>query len=202
MNAKWFLEADLLQSCNCDFGCPCEFSAPPTRGYCEGIVTLRVNRGRFGDLPLDNLGLGLAVYWPKAIHEGNGTAVTFIDERANAAQRDALWQIASGKAGGLPFEIIVQTFSKMLDPQFVPFAFHIDGRDSSVQVGDAIKAAVAPIRNPVTGEPESVRVQHATGFIFKEAECVASRECVVNAGPVTFSWPNKAAFVATVRYNN
>ena len=203
MKTKWFLEADFLQSCNCDFGCPCEFSAPPTQGYCEGMVGYRINKGRYGDVPLDGLGLVDAVYWPKAIHEGNGTAVTFIDEKANAAQRDALWQIASGKAGGMPFELIVQTFSKMLEPQFVPIHFHFNGRNSSLKIGDgAMSVIVEPIKNPVTGEPESVRIQHATGFIFKEAECVASKECVVNAGPVKFSWPNKAAFVATVEYSN
>jgi len=203
MNTKWFLEADFLQACNCDFGCPCEFSAPPTKGYCEGMVAYRINKGRFGDVPLDGLGVAMAVYWPKAIHEGNGTAVPFIDAKADAKQRDAIGQIISGQAGGLPFEILVQTFSKILDPQFVPITFQLNGRISGVKVGDgAMTVSVEPIKNPVTGEPESVRIEHSTGFIFKEAECVASKECAVNAGPVKFSWPNKAAFVATVKYNN
>jgi hypothetical protein len=167
------------------------------------MVGYRINKGRYGNVPLDGLGVALAVYWPKAIHEGNGTAVPFIDERAAPQQRDAIGQIISGKAGGLPFEIIVQTFSKILDPQFVPITFHFNGRNSSLKVGrDAMNIVVEPIKNPVTGEPESVRIQHSTGFIFKEAECVASKECVVNAGPVKFSWPNKAAFVATVKYSN
>ena len=39
---KWALEADCLQACNCDYGCPCEFEAPPTPGYCEDI---RVEHG-------------------------------------------------------------------------------------------------------------------------------------------------------------
>ena len=203
MNTKWFLEADLLQACNCDFGCPCEFSAPPTTGYCEGMVAYRINKGRYGDVPLDGLGIALALYWPKAIHEGNGTAVPFIDENADNKQRDAIGQIISGQAGGMPFEILVQTFSKILDPRFVPITFQLNGRNSSVKVGDgAMTVSVEPIKNPVTGEPESVRIEHSTGFIFKEAECVASKECVVNAGPVKFSWPNKAAFITTVKYNN
>lgn len=203
MTTKWSLEADLLQACNCDFGCPCEFSAPPTQGYCEGMVGYRIQRGRYGDVSLDGLGFALAVYWPKAIHEGNGTAVPFIDEKATAQQRAALGQIISGKAGGLPFEIIVQTFSKVLDPQFVPIQFHVNGRHSSFTVGGGVmNIVVEPIKNPVTGEPEDVRIQHSTGFIFKEADCVAAKESVVNAGPVRFSWPQKAAFVTTVKYSN
>lgn len=199
---KWSFEADFLQACNCDYGCPCEFSAPPTGGHCQGMVAWRINQGNYGDTLLNGLGLGIVVQWPKAIHEGNGTAAVFVDEKATAAQRDALLQIASGKAGGLPFEIIVTTFSKVLDPQFVPFHFHFNGRSSSVKAGEAMDIVLEPIKNPVTGEPESVRVHHATGFIFKEAECASSSKMDVNAGELKFSWPNKSGFVTHVKYGN
>jgi hypothetical protein len=126
----------------------------------------------------------------------------FFDERANAQQRDALLQICSGQMGGMPFEIIVTTFSKLLEPSYVPFKFNFNGRNSSVQVGDAIAVALEPIKNPVTGEPESVGVQHATGFMFKEAECVSAAKMNVNAGELKFSWPNKAAFVTQIKYSN
>ena len=61
---------------------------------------------------------------------------------------------------------------------------------------------VEPIKNPVTGDPESVRVHHATGFIFKEAECVSAAKMDVKAGELKFSWPGKAAFVTQVKYAN
>src|SRR5580765_8214504 len=124
---KWNFEADYLQGCNCDYGCPCEFSAPPTRGFCDGMGAWRINKGSYGEVPLSGLGLGFAARWPKAIHEGNGTVCIFVDEKANPRQRDALLTIASGQAGGIPFEILATTFSKLLDPMFVPFHFHLDG---------------------------------------------------------------------------
>jgi len=71
--------------------------------------------------------------------------------------------------------------------------FNLNGRNSSVQIGAAMTVAVEPIKNPVTGEPESVRVHHATGFIFKEAECFSAAQMNVNAGELKFSWPNIAA---------
>lgn len=199
---KWAVEADFLQACNCDFGCPCEFSAPPTKGFCEGVGAWRIIKGKYGTTKLDGLALGFAAHWPKAIHEGNGTACLFFDERANPQQREALMQIASGQAGGMPFEIIVTTFSKIMEPRYVPFTFHLNGRNSSVKVGSFMSAATVPIKNPVTGEPESVRVQHATGFIFKEAEAVAATECRVDVEGMKFSWPNKAGFVTKVKYSN
>jgi hypothetical protein len=199
---RWNIEADFLQACNCDYGCPCEFSAPPTKGFCEGMGAWRITLGNYGAVKLDGLGVGFAARWPKAIHEGNGTACLFFDERATAQQREALLNICSGQAGGLPFEIIVTTFSKILDPQYVSFKFNFNGRNSSVQVGNAMDVAVEPIKNPVTGDPESVRVQHATGFIFKEAECVSAAKMNVNAGELKFSWPNKAGFVTQIKYGN
>ena len=199
---KWAVDADFLQACNCDFGCPCEFSAPPTRGFCEGVGAWRINKGNYGTTKLDGLALGFAAHWPRAIHEGNGTVCLFFDERANPQQREALLQIASGQAGGMPFEIIVTTFSKIMEPRYVPFTFNFNGRTSSVRVGSFMSATTVPIKNPVTGEPESVRVEHATGFIFKEAEAVAAEECRVDVEGMKFSWPNKAGFVTKVRYSN
>src|SRR5438552_1336486 len=93
---NWSLEADYLKSCNCNYGCPCEFEAPPTMGFCEGIGVWRITQGVFGDVPLDGLCLGFAVHFPAAMHQGNGRTAIFVDERANEAQRDALLQIAYG----------------------------------------------------------------------------------------------------------
>ena len=199
---KWGFEADFLQACNCDYGCPCEFSAPPTRGFCEGTGAWRVIKGQFGAVPLDGLCVAFAARWPKAIHEGNGTLALFIDERASAAQREALLTICSGQAGGLPFEILATTITTVLDPVFAPVHFHLDGRNSSVRIGDALNVALEPIKNPMTGEPESVRVVHATGFIFKDAEAVSGKECRVSVPGLSFSWPDKAGFVTRVTYGN
>ena len=199
---KWNIEADYLQACNCDYGCPCEFNAPPTRGDCQGMGAWSISRGHFGDVKLDGLGFAFAAHWPKAIHEGNGTACLFFDERANPQQRDALFQICSGQHGGMPFEVIVTTFSKILEPRYVPFKFNLAGRNSSVQVGDALSVTLEPIKNPGTGATESVRVEHATGFIFKGAECVSAAKMNVSAGELKFSWPNKAGFVTQIQYSN
>ena len=199
---KWFFEADYLQSCNCDYGCPCEFSAPPSTGNCEGLLVWRIEKGEHEGLSLNGLGLGLAVKWPGAIHEGNGTAMPFVDEKATPEQREALLNIASGHAGGLPFEMLSTTLSKVEEPRFVPFDFHLDGLQSSVNVGDKLRIALEPIKNPVTGEPEQVTLNHGTGFIFKTAECASAREGSVKTEEMEFSYPNKAGFVARIHYHN
>ena len=199
---KWSLEADFIQACNCDYGCPCEFEARPTMGYCEGMGAWKINKGRYGNVSLNGLGLAFVAKWPKAIHEGNGTAAIFIDEKAKPEQREALVEIASGKAGGLPFEIMAMTFAKVHDPQFVPFKFAIKGKKSSVKIGQAMEVVHEPIKNPVTGKPESIRIDHETGFIFKTAECVSAKEFRTSFEDLNFSHPGKGGFISRIKYHN
>jgi hypothetical protein len=199
---KWFFDADYLQSCNCDYGCPCEFSAPPSVGFCEGLGVWRIDRGEYDGLSLGGTGIGFAAKWPGAIHEGNGTVLLFVDEKASPQQREALLAIGSGQAGGLPFEILATTFSTLLEPRFVPFDFHLDGLNSSVRLGAEFQIALEPIKNPVTGAAEQVTVNHGTGFIFQTAECASAREGKVQTREMEFSYPNKAGFVARIHYHN
>jgi hypothetical protein len=199
---SWDFEADYLQACNCDYGCPCEFSAPPTPGFCEGAGAWQIKKGKCGNVSLDGLCLGFAAHWPKAIHLGGGTVTLFIDERANQEQRQALEDIGFGKLGGLPFEILATTFTTVQPTCFVPFEIHLDGRNSTARIGDHVSIELEPVKNPVTGDPEFVRIEHATGFIFKGAEVVSARDVQVSSGDISFEYLNKAGFVTEVHYHN
>ncbi|MCH8062779.1 MAG: DUF1326 domain-containing protein [Chloroflexi bacterium] len=199
---KWAIEADYYQACNCDYGCPCEFQAPPSMGYCDGLGAWNIKGGKFGDVSLNGLGFGFALKSPGALHEGNLTLALFIDEKASEEQRDSILQICSGQHGGMPFEIIAQLVGNMLEPQIVSFAFDGEGRNSSVKLGDKLSMAFAPIKNPVTGEPEAVRIEHETGFIFQGADVVSAEVCEVSIDGLNFSWPGKNGFVTQVSYAN
>jgi hypothetical protein len=199
---KWWLEADYLQACNCDYGCPCEFEAPPTEGFCEGLGAWRISKGKFGDVSLDGLGFGGVLKFPGAMHKGNGTMAWLIDSNANPEQRKALETIVSGAAGGMPFEVFPMLLSNKPAPRYLPFNFKLDGRNSSVTIGDALSVQFEPIKNPVTGDPEEIRVEHGTGFMFKGADCVSTKESRFNFDGWSFSQPNKAGFVTKVKYGN
>jgi hypothetical protein len=198
----WVFDADYLQACNCDYGCPCEFAAPPTFGFCDGTGAWRIKTGRCGNISLDGLCLGFAAHWPNAIHLGNGTVTLFIDERANQEQREALQNIGFGKLGGMPFEVLATTFTTVQETRYVPFEFQLNGRNSALRVGEEIAFDLEPVMNPVTGQPEFVRVEHSTGFIFKGAEVVSARDLRVSSGSINFQCSNKAGFVCEVHYQN
>lgn len=201
MTTPWHIHGDYLLACNCDYGCPCNFNARPTMGFCQGAVGFQVTEGAYGDVRLGGQKVFLAVKWPGAIHEGNGVAALYIDEGASAAQRDALLKIVSGQAGGPPFAILATTFSHILGPHFVKIAMKVAGKDTEVSVDTQVRISFQPIRNPVTKAEASPKVVLPQGFIFQEGEQYALKEFWVNAGPeLNFAHPGKCAELAKVRW--
>ena len=99
--SKWHMKADYVETCNCDFGCPCNFNGFPTNGFCRALTLYHIQAGSFGDVKLDNLDVVTAFSWPKAIHEGNGTVQLFITKNSNEQQRISVITIFSGQAKGV-----------------------------------------------------------------------------------------------------
>ena len=53
----WHVNGDVLIACNCDFGCPCNFNARPSTGFCEGGWIWMIEKGHVDDVDLSGLGL-------------------------------------------------------------------------------------------------------------------------------------------------
>ena len=51
----WMIKGPKVASCNCSYGCPCEFNARPTNDVCEGLEAQRIDQGYFGDVRLDGI---------------------------------------------------------------------------------------------------------------------------------------------------
>jgi hypothetical protein len=190
-----------MGGCNCDYGCPCNFNARPTYGFCQGVVGFQVEDGAYGDIRLDGLRTFLALKWPAAIHEGNGIAAIFVDERGSPAQQDALYKIVSGAAGGPPWAVYATTWSRVLGPYAVSINMKAAGKESVAWVDGKFKIAFQAIRNPVTKAESFPRVVLPQGFAFKEGEVYALDEfwCTVNP-ELQFAHPGKLAEFAKVSW--
>jgi hypothetical protein len=185
----WRLSGDWIKNCNCAFGCPCDFLAPPTHGNCQAVLGMRIARGHFGATRLDGLSFFVTASWPGPLHEGNGTVQAIIDERATAEQRDALFQILSGKHAveGTLFHIFSLIVSAMLDPIFAPIevAFDMDRRTALVSIPGVLQTESKPIRNPVTGAEHRIQIIVPEGFEHHRAEIASAR--IDSTGGIKFS---------------
>ncbi|MCE3248204.1 MAG: hypothetical protein K0R41_2029 [Geminicoccaceae bacterium] len=170
----WLIKGPKIASCNCDYGCPCEFNGRPTRGLCEGLEAHRIEQGHFGEVPLDGLVVAARYRWPGPVHEGGGVAQGIIDERATEAQRAALLKILGGQEQEptTVFNIYGSTVAKELEPVFAPieFACDIAARTGRLVVPGVMRLTIEPIRNPVTGAPHRALIRLPEGFEFREAE--------------------------------
>lgn len=169
----WKLAGTLIIACNCDYGCPCNFNAPPTQGDCEGQWLWHVDSGTFGDVSLDGLSWTITADWPGAIHEGGGRAVCLYDERADDAQRAAIEDLVRGENGG-PWGVFINTYElEAITP--VPFDVQIAGLDTTAKAGDSMELELAPITNPVTGAEVHPGAVLPEGLVCKEASFGTSR---------------------------
>ena len=178
---KWTLKGTAYIACNCDWGCPCNFNALPTKGFCEGGWTWRVDAGAVDDVRLDGLHFSVFAKWPGAIHHGNGEGVILIDERATDAQRDAIAALVAGKSGG-PWGVLAWTWPKVHGPRLVKYEIDGDGVQTKIRAGDSLDLEYAAIKNPVSGAECHPGVVLPEGIIVKRASCGTSSVFKVNDG--------------------
>jgi len=171
----WRVEGPEFAACNCNIGCPCQFGALPSKGCCHAIVCGVIERGHFGKTPLNGVRWAGVFKWPAAIHQGNGEVEVYIDEKCDNAQREAMLAILSGQhsdPGANVFEIFSHTYSKVHPAVFAPIELDIDVsyRTATLRIGDLVWSKGESLRNPVTGDAFSARLNLPAGFEYTDAE--------------------------------
>lgn len=207
MATEWYMEGPWFKNCNCDPGCPCDFNANPTYGHCEGMVAMRVDSGYFGDVDLTGAKWGAIVHWDGALHEGNGEIQPFIDESTSEAQRDAVFQVMSGKHGDSMMEVISVVAPNIHEPIFAPVAFEFDleTRHGRVTVGDVLHAEVETLRGINPPDPYRVVVRIPDGMEYTneagEAETALAKR-ISARGAIQFEVEDGHSSMCFVRRGN
>jgi len=191
-------------NCNCAWGCPCQFNGLPTEGHCRAFGFGQIDRGHFGDVPLDGLRWGILAAWPNAIHLGNGKLQTIVEERADARQRKAIEAITHGgetDPGSLIWQVFSTTVTEFLPTLYKPVELTIDyaARTAQVKVPGVVEGSAESIRNPVTGAPHPVRVIMPTGFEFTESEVLSGNGRAT--GPIELNFDGSHAHIARIHWN-
>ena len=159
----WALKGELILNCNCTVFCPCVVSLgkhPPTEGYCQAWVGVRIDEGHFDGADIGGLNVGLMMDIPGNMGRGNWKAAAYIDERASDAAFEGLVKIFSGQVRGTTglFSIMVSEF---LGAERQPVTYTTDGRTRHLTVGKKIVGAVTPIGGH---DPEAEVVVSNTGY--------------------------------------
>lgn len=201
----WELKGREFINCTCEYGCNCQFNALPDKGHCHAVAGIAIDQGRYGDTLLDGLNIGAIFKWPGAIHEGNGEALAFVDERAGPDQREALLRIMTGQDTepfATMFAVFASTVTTMHPPVFTRIDIDIDveGRRGRVAIPDYVELTGEPIRNPVSGAEHRARIHLPDGFEYEIAEIGSGTSRT--KGPLRVEIEGKYAQFAHLHLNN
>ena len=171
----WEFKGRELVNCNCEYGCNCQFNALPDKGHCHAVAGIQIDQGYHGNTPLADLCIAAIFKWPGAIHEGNGEAIAFVDERADEAQREALLRIMTGQDTdpfATMFAVYASTVTNMHAPVFtkIDFEVDVDGRRGRMVIEDYVTMTGEPICNKVSGEEARAQIVLPAGFEYAVAD--------------------------------
>jgi hypothetical protein len=154
---SWKISGEYMESCNCDYLCPCIYTSPQgpaTHDQCTALMVYRIDRGQANAVRLDGLKFAFVIRSGRVMADGNWIFGVVVDEAADAAQRAALAPIASGEAGGPPGLIRQNLVGDFRGIEFRPIRFTIDGMARSAAIEGALAFAIEGVisRNR-SGEP-------------------------------------------------
>jgi hypothetical protein len=134
----WNLTGQLVETCSCNFLCPCWFGVKELmvmdQGWCATTFLFRIRQGNSDGVNLGNLDVIMASDYPgPTLLDGNGTARVYITEGASADQRRELEAIFQGRKGGL-MEIVSSLVTRWLPTQTT--------RNGVQEQGDTVNATV------------------------------------------------------------
>jgi hypothetical protein len=154
---KWTMRGEYMESCNCDYLCPCIYTnpqAPVTYDHCIAALVFRIDEGSCGDTKLDGLKFALVIRSGKVMADGNWIFAGVVDERADGGQRQILEAIVGGQAGGPPAFIRENLVGDFRGVQFKPIEFNLNGLQRSAAIPDILAFEIEGVasRNR-SGEP-------------------------------------------------
>ncbi len=160
----WQMTGQFIETCSCNMLCPCWFGVPELavqdQGYCAGAIVVRVQQGAADGVDLSGRTVVWADYFPQNMFEGNGTARLYMDEAANADQRQQLEAIFMGQRGG-PMAALAPLVTRWLPTQTANIQVQEDGDSITVTVGAVGQVKSQRLRD---GEGQTLTLQGG-GFV-------------------------------------
>lgn len=153
-NVNWQVRGHYMETCSCDYLCPCittGLMGRPTKGSCTVGLVFHVEQGGYGDVSLNDLNFAVLALTPGPMGEGNWSVGVVTDDRASAQQQQALIGIATGQAGG-PMAGLGPLITDFRGVEAHPIQFQRNGARVSVSIPGVLEQTAEGVPGP-SGEP-------------------------------------------------
>lgn len=171
-STPWSARGLIFENCACTLVCPghMHFSQLCTHDRCKGYWAFRFDDGAYGEVGLGGTRAVIAYDTPQRMIDGGWTQSLIVDERASAAQRDALVAILTGQAGG-PWAKLASFVATQRPPEFLRIALVDEGPTKRVSIADRLKGFITDIRGRDRARP--VRFENSFNQIHAPSQVLA-----------------------------
>ena len=183
----WKMSGQLEEACSCNAACPCWFGSSPTHSQCNGGFALFIDKGSYGNVSLDGLGVAFigANKEGTTMMESMGDwdfMTIFVDEKASPEQRKALLAIVKETAPpAAPAE--------RTRVAYVPITRTIDGKDHTVRIGNEGGFTAHLLPGGMGGAPKIVNPPGADPIHKEYQQGVTSKQTYTGDGK-KWDWSN------------
>ena len=183
----WQLRGTYIETCSCDFVCPCTVNLAHGATYerCRVALVFNIGEGEIEGTDVAGRKVALIADTPKVMTEGNWRVGALIDDEASDQQADRLVAVFGGQLGG-PMAALAPLVGELLGVERAPFQIREEGLRHAVAIGDAVDFEIEDVVpfGVETGRPARlVGVFHPVGSDFALAEATRSR---INAFGIEF----------------
>ena len=152
----WDVKGTYIETCSCEFMCPCNFSFAHGADYdrCRVALVFNVTDGDVEATGVGGLVVAVIADTPKVMTEGNWRLGIFIDDKASDEQVEKLVRVFSGQLGG-PMAALAPLIGENRGVQRARIDVREDDLRHSVRIGDAVDFEIEDIVpfGVETGEP-------------------------------------------------
>lgn len=170
----WSIEGTYIETCSCEFFCPCNFNMAGGADYdrCRVTLVFNITDGDVAGTSVGGLVVAVVADTPKVMADGNWRVGVFIDAKASDEQAEKLQEVFSGQRGG-PMAALGPLIGEHLGVERAPIEVREDGLSHSVTIGDAVDFAIEDVVpfGVESGEPARVvGIFHPAGSEFRAAK--------------------------------
>jgi hypothetical protein len=201
----WAIRGALTETCTCSVPCTCNFGELPSpHSYCYPFYAYHIQKGNYGNITLDDLHFGSADL-------KNGRTM-FIDERANAQQREALRvilartieRVSAEEAEAKAKEIAPRILYAAVKQEYGDRSNHLEvaglGQFSANYVLGLDKSQPVVVRNNTTWRIRDAIKAKTTSYRVKAGKDVIDLKDT-NSNQGEFEYTDKTDFGAPARWN-
>jgi hypothetical protein len=200
----WHVRGTYFESCNCDAICPCRriggvAGGRSTHGVCLGALSWLIEDGRADGVELGGLGVVLVLRYSDDEPGSPWTFFLYVDERADAAQREALEDIYLGRRDGSIRDHAPWIWKESHLLGVAAAAIEIDHTPCRqwLRVRDRVEVRVSA---PVPEQPTVTCV--IPGHDREGEECTVEVLRVAEQEPLAFEYHGVCAYASTFDYRS